>query len=196
MKTNSWLSTVYENYAFVFEYAFMRKIFDESKKCRMHEDDKGLMLNTARALVEDNREDFDKYLNENTRRVYFQLRQHDYENIAKELVEYIKDNYVFKRIIEEKLCNYRAEIFNEKYYKTDFTIFLVEEHPMQTFVYWLDCIDNSKNSGDDLNCFNVKRQLTNLLRVGNATLRRSEWQDKIIRIPNYYAESCTLPVVI
>ena len=182
LNTNSLFTKVLDNYKFVFEYAFVIQLFSESRKCRMNEGEKKLMLNTALTLVEENYKDFIQYLNENKRRVYFQWRQNDCENIAQELVEYIKDDQNFKRIINKWLYNYRDEIFKEKYYKTDFKIFVAVEHPMQTFVYWLDYIDNLKNSADDQNCFNVKRHLTNLLRVGNATIRRSEWTDTVEKV--------------
>ncbi len=146
MKTNSFSSRTHPDNPFVFEYAFMIAILSESGKCRMFEDEKGLMLNAARALVEDNREDFYIYLNENNRRIYFQLRQQDYENIVNELVEYIKNNQIFKRNINKWLYDCREEMSNEMHCKVYSANFVAEEHPMQTFVYWLDYLDNFQKS--------------------------------------------------
>ncbi|MGH8049081.1 MAG: hypothetical protein ACREPB_00300 [Arenimonas sp.] len=182
INADSTLSKMIDKGKGVFEIAFVSRLFAESKKCRANENENNLLLNAARSLVEEHRKDFDGYCKRSSPRFHFDLRLQDCEKIASEIVALIDGSYYVKQLVMTWLYNCRDELFDEVIYKEHFEGFTIEEHPLQTFVYWLDYIENLKGLSEYQNWFAIKRSLTNLLRVGNAIFRRSEWQNKVSTI--------------
>jgi hypothetical protein len=92
---------------------------------------------------------------------------------------------MFKRLVEMWLYDFRKELFeNESLYThqlPDNGSF--QDHPMLTFGYWLDYIENCKGLPEYRNWFADKQKLVNLIRVGNAVLPRHEWRSKYIKAP-------------
>ncbi len=79
-------------------------------------------------------------------------------------------------------------MFEEVAYKNYLVGFVIEEHPMQTFAFWLDYIENLKGLPDYQNWLVLKRNLVNLTRVGNSTFRRCEWQNKVSKVKEDHAK--------
>lgn len=158
------------------EYAFIVELFSESKKRRMNEGEKDLILDAAAALIEEHREDFNAWRAAHVVGFCHRFAARDCEIMALELASHFTHNELVKRIAVQWLRDNRAELFNDSDFKTFLDEGVVEHHPMQTFVFWLDYIEGMKGTTDYPKWLALKRNLTNLLRVGNAVLKRSEWQ--------------------
>ena len=164
-----------------FEAAFAVAIVSESRKRRMGEGCKNLAIDAARSMVEEYSEDFDKYRREQSPRFYYQWQKYDFEYLASEIVAHMTDNKLFKRIVESLLRGGRKELFEEAGFRQYISGFVVEEHPMQTFVFWLDYIDGLKGTAEYQSWIMLKRNLVNLTRIGTAVFSRSEWHTEIAR---------------
>ena len=144
----------------------------------MHEGCEGLTNDAAQSLVADFREGFDEYRRE--RGISFYWRDSDYEQLAQSIAEHAKRT---KPVIEQWMRESRSELFNEGLYKRYLSSsYAIDEHPMQTFIYWLDYIEQMKGLPGYRNWYELKRSLVNLIRVGNAVIPRTERQDSLCKV--------------
>lgn len=154
------------------------KLCAESNKRRMNEGCEGLASDAAQSLVADFREGFDEYRRE--RGIHFYWRDSDYEQLALGIAEQVKRT---KPVVEQWMRETRDELFNEDVHKRYLSAsYALDEHPMHTFIYWLDCVEQMKGLPGYGNWFALKRSLVNLIRVGNAVIPRAERQDSIRKI--------------
>lgn len=167
---------------FRVEHAFVIALFSESKKRRMNEGTKGLILDAAAALIEEHRDDFSAWRAAHVVGFCHRFAARDFEIMAGELASNFERSELVKRIATQWLRDYRIELFKDSDFQTILGECVVEDHPMQTFVFWLDYIEGMKGQADYPRWLTLKRNLMNLLRVGNAVLKRSEWQSVATRV--------------
>lgn len=177
-----YLNSVFVEFASVKGHALEAllavKLYAESNKRRMNEGCEGLADDAAKSLVADFRDGFNEY--RHARGISFYWRDSDYEQLAEGIAEQVKRA---KPVVEQWMRETRAELFNEDLYKRYLSAsYAIDEHPMQTFIYWLDYIEQMKGLPDYRNWLGLKRSLVNLIRVGSAALPRSEWQNTLCKV--------------
>ena len=162
------------------ELAICLKLFSESKKCRINESEGNLLLNAFRNLLQEHALDFDAY--RRIQQFYYHWGECEYEIIKSDL-QTIARSESFKRLVKHQLTEYRRELFDENLYSLKAEDFEQEEHPVYTFTYWLDFIDEYPRSASDYRrWFDLKRDLVNLRRIGNAVFARHEWDGIQIKV--------------
>jgi len=165
-----------------FQMAFALALVAETQKCRMNENENNLFSNAAKTLVDECGESFNIYRSELGMTFVHKWNNRDFEPLVSEIIERMSDDFILKRFIESILRNARSELFDDAEFRQYVSGFIVEEHPMRTFVFWLDYIDGLKGTAEYKSWFALKRNLTNLTRIGTAVFSRSEWHSEIARV--------------
>lgn len=163
-----------------FEKFFIFSLFIESKKRRMNEGCEGLAMDAALSMLETFREGFEK--NKREFGTPFYCHNQSYKIVACEIADQLPQRVIVKLGIEKALYEFRKQLFDEPLYKQYLCEVVIEEHPMQTFVRWMDYIENLKSNAEYPNWIWLKRNIVNLMRVGNAIFHRSEWQNKVTKM--------------
>ena len=135
-----------------------------------------MILDAALSLIEMFKEQFETFQYPDGIPSYC-LNQ-SYEQVAKEIAENLPKRILVKRGVEKMLCEFRQDLFDDPIYKKYLNEIEIEEHPLLTFVQWSDYLENMKGT-EYQNWFWLKRNLVNVMRVGNAIFQRHEWQNKI-----------------
>jgi len=167
---------------FRVEHAFAIALFSESKKRRMNAGTNDLVLDAVATLIGEHREDFNAWRSTHVVGFCHRFTERDFEIMTRELASHVESSDMVKRISVQWFRDARSELFESDGFRIFLGEFVVEEHPMHTFVFWLDYIEGMKGLADYSRWLTLKRNLTNLLRVGNAVLKRSDWQSVAVSI--------------
>lgn len=156
------------------------KLFFESAKCRIAESEANLLSNTIRALIFEHQSDFTEH--RRTLPYFYGWGDREYELIVDDLSDLVRNETRMKALIKHRLAEERAELFDGQLYQTYLCEFDCEENPMTTFTFWIDFIEAKKGMDDYKRWFELKRKLTNLIRIGNAVFSRHEWGEVDVRM--------------
>jgi hypothetical protein len=155
-----------------FAEMFAARLFAESRCCRISDGHEKLFFNTAKSL-------FNKNIDEvcAARGIYFNTPNERYINeAANEIAEYAMNNRHVKDVINGQLRAERKGLFDESLFISSLGEISYEEPLIETFVYWLDFIDQMKVKGlrEYKDWFEIKRKLAVFLRITRATFQPGE----------------------
>lgn len=166
------------NINYTFEAIISIKLFVESEKCNINENQEKLIFNCVLSIIHEHRNKYSEYLRNNLLRC-INLTNNNFEQIAIYLTEKILNNYMLKLMVVGELKKFRDHLINVYIYRKNFNNINCEEHPMTTFIYLFNNIELLKGTSEYPNWLNIKQDLINWMRVGYAIIPRYEWQGKV-----------------
>ncbi len=155
-----------------FAERFACRLFAEAWRYRINEGHSTLFLDTARSLVNETIDEFCT-----AREIYrYSLRQYHIDELISEIAAYAVSNLRLKKLVNHWLREDRETLFRESFFTEPLEFISYEEPVINTFVYWLDYIDQMQVQGmkEYKDWFELKRKLIALLRITRATFQPGE----------------------
>lgn len=176
------LAPVTRLHASIIEFLLSVKLFTESEKYPIGELKVDFLAGAARALVAEYKDEFAAFRND--RPYFYQWSAAEHEMVVADLVSAAKTSAAFKRAVLWRLTEDRKLIFESPLYNKYVGKVQYEDHPLFSFIYWLDFIEGMKtrNVNEYRNWFELKRSLVSLVRAGNAVFERHEWSKFTVKV--------------